>query len=166
MKEANAIVQAILDAENIVITSHRSPDGDSIGSSLGLYHFIKQLGKEVTICHPDPCPDFITWVKEDVEILDFENSQEEIEGHLKKADLLFSLDYNATHRLGRDMEPAFTAATGKKIMIDHHLDPDDYAFITVSKPEICSTAELIYELIAGSDNLNFTPSGANWLNFC
>ena len=154
MKEANAIVQAILDAQNIVITSHRSPDGDSIDSSLGLYHFIKQLGKEATICHPDPCPDFIRWAKEDVEILDFENNQEDIEGHLKKADLLFSLDYNAAHRLGREMEPAFTAATGKKIMIDHHLDPDDYAFITVSEPSICSTSQLIYELIASSDNLN------------
>lgn len=154
MKEANAIVQAILDAKNIVITSHRSPDGDSIGSSLGLYHFIKALGKDATICHPDPCPDFIVWAKDGVEILDFENNQEEIEVQLKNADLLFSLDYNAAHRLGRDMEPAFTAAEGKKIMIDHHLDPDDYASITVSEPEICSTAQLIYELIADSDNLN------------
>ena len=98
MKEANAIVQAILDAEKIVITSHRSPDGDSIGSSLGLYHFIKQLGKDAIICHPDPCPDFIMWAKDGVEILDFENSQEEIEGHLKNADLLFSLDYMCSYR--------------------------------------------------------------------
>lgn len=154
MKEAKAIVQAILDAENIVITSHRSPDGDSIGSSVGLYEFIRALGKDAKICHPDPCPEFISWAKGETDILDFENHRNEVEEYLEKADLLFSLDYNAAHRLGRDMEPVFSNATGKKIMIDHHLDPADYAFITVSQPERCSTAELIYELIDSSGNLN------------
>ena len=72
MKEANEIVEAILKAEKIVITSHRSPDGDSIGSSLGLYNFIAALDKKAVVCHPDACPAFIEWAKNGVEIIDFE----------------------------------------------------------------------------------------------
>ena len=63
MKEAKEIVDLIKEAENIVITSHRSPDGDSVGSSMAIYYFIKALGKEVKICHPDPAPAFLDWVK-------------------------------------------------------------------------------------------------------
>ena len=63
MIEAKNIVQAIQNAERIVITSHRSPDGDSIGSSLGLLRFIKALGKTADVCHPDPCPNFLEWTK-------------------------------------------------------------------------------------------------------
>jgi phosphoesterase RecJ-like protein len=152
MIEANNIVQAIQNAERIVITSHRSPDGDSIGSSLGLLRFIKALGKTADVCHPDPCPDFIEWTKKGDIIIDFEGSQELVTQKLNDADLIFSLDYNATHRLGNDMGDVLAASSAKKIMIDHHLDPDDYADITVSEPSISSTAELIYELIDASGN--------------
>ena len=154
MKEANEIVEAILKAEKIVITSHRSPDGDSIGSSLGLYNFIAALDKKAVVCHPDACPAFIEWAKNGVEIIDFENDEERVVNHLEEADLIFSLDYNAASRLGRDMSPYLEKAKARKIMIDYHLDPDDFADIMVSQPDVCSTAQLIFELIASSDNLN------------
>ncbi|MBL4862450.1 MAG: DHH family phosphoesterase, partial [Crocinitomicaceae bacterium] len=89
MKEAKDIVGLILSAERIVVTSHRSPDGDSIGSSLGLYRFIKALGKEAVICHPDPCSNFLLWAKGDDEIIDHENTSELVEKHLLNADLIF-----------------------------------------------------------------------------
>jgi hypothetical protein len=57
------IVEEILSAKNIVITAHRSPDGDSIGSSMGLYQFIQKLGKKAVVCHPDPAPEFLHWVE-------------------------------------------------------------------------------------------------------
>lgn len=152
MIEAKNIVQAIQNAERIVITSHRSPDGDSIGSSLGLLRFIKALGKTADVCHPDPCPNFLEWTKKGDEIIDFEESSELVTKKLNEADLIFSLDYNSTSRLGYDMGDVLAACSAKKIMIDHHLDPDDYADITVSEPTICSTAQLIYELIDASGN--------------
>ena len=152
MIEANNIVEAIKKADKIVITSHRSPDGDSIGSSLGLARFIQALGKKVDICHPDPCPEFIKWTIKNDTIIDFESSEELVIQKLNDADLIFSLDYNAAYRLGNDMGDALKATSAKKIMIDHHLDPDEYADITVSEPDVCSTAQLIYELIDASGN--------------
>lgn len=150
MIEAKNIVQAIKDAERIVITSHRSPDGDSIGSSLGLLRFIKALGKNADVCHPDPCPDFLEWTKKNDEIIDFEFSKDLVTQKMNVADLIFSLDYNAANRLGNEMGDLLVATSAKKIMIDHHLDPDDYADITVSDPTVCSTSQLIYELIDAS----------------
>ena len=154
MKEANNIVELIKNAKRIVITSHKSPDGDSIGSSLGLLRFIKALGANATVCHPDPCPEFINWVKEDDVIIDFENNSSEVSEYLTQADLLFALDYNGAGRLGKEMGELFSAASGKKVMIDHHLNPDDFVDLAVSEPSVCSTSELITELIVASGNSN------------
>ena len=154
MKEAKEILALIEKADNIVITSHRSPDGDSIGSSMGLYFFLENLGKKAILCHPDPCPDFIEWAKNGVQIHDFENEPEFVQEKMNNADLIFCLDYNGASRLGRDMEPVLVAAKGKKVMIDHHLNPDDFVDVAVSQPNVCSTSQLIYELIESSGNID------------
>jgi phosphoesterase RecJ-like protein len=152
MREAKSIIELIKNAERIVITSHKSPDGDSIGSSLGLLRFIQALGCKAVVCHPDPCPDFINWVKENDTIIDFESKPEEVKDQLSKADLIFALDYNGPGRLGKEMGELFLAAMGKKVMIDHHLDPDDFVDVAVSEPTVCSTSQLILELIVASGN--------------
>lgn len=152
MREAKKIIDLIKTAERIVITSHKSPDGDSIGSSLGLLRFIKALGVNATVCHPDPSPDFLDWVKEKDTIIDFETNPENVREFLSKADLLFALDYNGAGRLGDEMGELFTAATGTKVMIDHHLNPDDFVDIAVSEPSVCSTSQLVLELIVASGN--------------
>tara|TARA_R110002072_G_scaffold301400_1_gene481027 strand:- start:25343 stop:26341 length:999 start_codon:yes stop_codon:yes gene_type:complete len=154
MNSAREIISAITNAENIVITSHRSPDGDSIGSSMGMYHFIKALGKESKICHPDKCPEFIEWAKGVVRIATFEDNEQEVKDDLKNADLIFCLDYNGANRLGKEMAPYLEQATGTKVMIDHHLDPDDFVDIAISESNVCSTSQLVYELIESSGNLN------------
>lgn len=150
MKEAQKIIDLIKKSERIVITSHKSPDGDSIGSSLGLLRFIKALGADASVCHPDPCPDFINWVKEEDTIIDFETNPEEVKTHLSNADLLFALDYNGAGRLGNDMGELFLGAKGQKVMIDHHLNPDDFVDVAISEPSVCSTSQLIVELIVAS----------------
>lgn len=152
MKEAQSIIELIKNAKRIVITSHKSPDGDSIGSSLGLLRFIQALGHKAIVCHPDPCPDFINWVKEEDVIVDFEAHPEDVKTQLSHADLIFALDYNGAGRLGNEMGELFTTATGKKIMIDHHLNPDDFVDVAVSEPSVCSTSQLIVELIVASGN--------------
>lgn len=152
MNKYQDILEEIKNAKYIVITSHKSPDGDSIGSSLGLYHFIKKIGGNVVVCHPDPAPDFIRWVEGVEDIFTYVEHSTEVEQHFEKADLVFSLDYNATDRVGFDMQQLLEASKAKKIMIDHHLYPQDYCDITVSHTEVCSTSQLICELILQTEN--------------
>lgn len=151
MKEAKEILALIESSQNIVITAHRSPDGDSIGSSLGMYHYIKSLGKSVEICHPDPCPSFLDWVKGDVEIYNFEDNEEDVIQKMHNADLIFCLDYNGSNRMGHGMGPLLDECTAKKVMIDHHPNPDDFVDIAVSETSVCSTCQLIYEFIEATN---------------
>jgi len=146
------IVSAILSATHIVITSHKSPDGDSVGSSLGLKHFIENLGRQGVICHPDPAPDFLKWLDGAEGILTMQQHKEAVATHFQKADLIFCLDYNATDRVGEEMQPLLEHAGCRKIMIDHHLDPQSFADIMISETEVCSTSQLIFELIEQSGN--------------
>lgn len=145
-----AIQAAINAAENIVITSHKSPDGDSIGSSMGLYQWIKRQGKNPRVVHPDPYPNFLSWVSDIGAITNLETQPEESMDLISQADLIFALDYNHPSRIG-GLSEAFMNSSAKKVMIDHHLNPADMADIVVSKPEVCSTAQLVFELI---DELN------------
>lgn len=136
-------------ASHIVITAHKSADGDSVGSSLGLLHFIEKIGKEAVICHPDKAPSFLDWLDTSCIVL-MDEKPEEVKAHLQKADLVFCLDYNATNRLGPDMQALLEEISCKKIMIDHHLNPEDFPDITVSETSASSTAQLIMELIEQS----------------
>jgi bifunctional oligoribonuclease and PAP phosphatase NrnA len=155
MKIYEDIVSAINTAENIVITSHRSPDGDSIGCSLGLYHYLRKLDKQVTIVHPDPAPDFLRWLENSADIVTYEEQKVQSEQLLADADLIFSLDYNAPDRVGRDMEPALRNAKAKKVVIDHHPNPDLGFFdLVLSDTSAGSTSEMIFQMIEGSGNLD------------
>ncbi|MDB5271874.1 MAG: phosphoesterase [Chitinophagaceae bacterium] len=151
MNNYEHIAKEILSANHIVITSHKSPDGDSVGSSLGLLYFIEKLGKKAVVCHPDVAPEFLHWL-DTSPILLMTEQPDAVKAQFQQADLIFCLDYNATDRIGPDMQALLEAATCKKIMIDHHLNPQDFAAITVSETEVCSTAQLIVELIEQSGN--------------
>ncbi|MDA9340081.1 bifunctional oligoribonuclease/PAP phosphatase NrnA [Polaribacter sp.] len=149
-KQIEAEIQA---ASYIVITAHKSADGDSIGSSLGLLHFIEKLGKKAIICHPDKAPDFLYWL-DTTNILLMEENPEEVTTAIKKADLIFCLDYNAISRVGPEMQVLLEEATGKKIMIDHHLNPEEFPAITLSETTASSTSQLIVDLIEHSGHLD------------
>ena len=143
----------IKTAKNIVITSHKSADGDSVGSSLGLLNFIEKLGKTATVCHPDAAPKFLYWLDTSAFLL-MTDQPEEINAAFAKADLVFCLDYNATNRVGPDMQALLEAATCKTVMIDHHLNPEEFPTLKVSETAASSTSELIVELIEQSGNGN------------
>ena len=149
-KQIEAEIQA---ASYIVITAHKSADGDSIGSSLGLLYFIEKLGKKAIICHPDKAPDFLYWL-DTTNILLMEENPEEVTTAIKKADLIFCLDYNAISRVGPEMQVLLEEATGKKIMIDHHLNPEEFPAITLSETTASSTSQLIVDLIEHSGHLD------------
>lgn len=151
MHPYSLIQNEILAASHIIITAHKSPDGDSVGSSLGLLYYIEKLGKKAFVCHPDPAPEFLAWLDLS-RILVMTEQPALIAEHFQKADLIFCLDYNATDRIGADMQALLETAACKKIMIDHHLDPQSFADIAVSDTDVCSTSQLICELIEQSGN--------------
>jgi len=150
---ATQILQAIHQAERIVIVSHKSPDGDSIGSSLAMFHLLKKWQKEVTVVHPDPAPDFLHWVEGSAAIVAFETHPEEAKAFLNAASLILCLDFNDAGRVGKEMQPFLENAPGKKAMIDHHLNPSDFCDFVISQPEVCSAAQLVYEWMEAAGEL-------------
>lgn len=150
MIEAKQIFDLIQKANKIVVTSHRSPDGDSIGSSVAMYHFLKSLGKNAVICHPDPSPSFLDWIQKDVELFTFEDHEDFVSKSMLEADLIFCLDYNGAMRMGHGMCELLNSCTAKKVMIDHHPHPDDFVDIAVTQTDVCSTCQLVYEFIVSA----------------
>ncbi len=135
------------DADKIVIVSHFGPDGDSLGSSLGLYHFLMTQQKDVTVVVPSPPPGFLMWMPGADKVIIHALEKEKAETAIKKADLIFALDFNTPSRLGQ-MADAVVSSKARKVMVDHHLNPDeDFAHIIISHPEISSTSELVFRLI-------------------
>jgi len=133
-------------AEKIVIVTHVSPDGDALGSSLGLYHFLDGLDKTVNIIVPNTYAEFLQWMPGASEILQYDKYTEFADKLIAEADIICCLDFNALKRIN-ELGVAVGASVAKKIMIDHHPFPDDFCPIVISHPEISSTSELIFRLI-------------------
>ncbi len=132
---------------NVVIVTHVSPDGDAIGSSLALYEYLKKKGKMVSVVVPNYFPDFLRWMKDSDRIVQFDFHRAQAKSLLAYADLVVVLDLNEGHRLD-ELEVPVTAAKAKKIMIDHHLQPQkDFCNLTISYPSASSTCELVFRVI-------------------
>ena len=138
--------KAIDNVDKIVIVAHIGPDGDAIGSSLALWHYLMTIEKEPVVIVPNPFPDFLAWMPGSEFILDYDHSKEKADELIASAELIFTLDFNTASRMGK-MADAILNAPADKILVDHHLHPDTFAKIRVSYPEISSTSELIFRLI-------------------
>ncbi len=133
-------------AEKVVIVTHVSPDGDAIGSSLGLYHFLNTMDKTVNVVVPNAFPDFLRWMPGAKDITVYDKYKEFANKLIAEADVICCLDFNVLSRID-SMEEVVKNAPGRKMMIDHHLYPGDFCRITISHPEISSTSELVFRLI-------------------
>lgn len=133
-------------ADKIVIVSHVSPDGDAIGSSLGLYHFLLSQDKDVNVIVPNVFPDFLKWMPGSKDILLYERYKDFADKLIREADVICCLDFNALKRI-EDMAGAVAASPARKMMLDHHLHPEEFCRITISHPEISSASELVFRLI-------------------
>lgn len=133
-------------AERIVIVSHVAPDGDAIGSSLGLWHFFNTQGKTVHVIVPNAFPDFLKWMPGSKDVLLYDRYREFANQLIADAEIICCLDFNALSRID-NMGEAVKQAKGKKILIDHHLHPEGFCDIIVSHPTISSTSELVFRLI-------------------
>ena len=138
--------QLISDAETILITCHKSPDGDAIGSSLGLADYLRHLGKEPVVIVPDQYPDFLMWLPNTEKIIRYDKQRDKADLLFKIADLVFCLDYNAPSRVD-EMEKALVSSPATRVLIDHHLNPDVPADLIISEPEASSTCELVFRLV-------------------
>ncbi len=130
----------------IAITCHVSPDGDAMGSTLGLCHFLKGLGKQATVVIPDMPPRNLIFLPGMRDVVIYTQTAEKAEAVLKDAELIFALDFNALNRIDKLSVP-FQETTAKKVLIDHHLGPENFCDVIVSHPKISSTSELIFRLI-------------------
>lgn len=144
-------LEAMIDeAAGIVITTHMKPDGDAMGSSAAMYHFLKAQGKNPRIVINDPYPSYLSFlIKEDMsdDVLIHTENPAEAEGAILGADLIICLDFNAFHRTDR-LENPLTQATGKKVLVDHHLNPSVEQFdLSFSEAEISSASELTYHIL-------------------
>lgn len=140
-------IKELLSApKRIVIVPHKNPDGDAIGSSLGIYLYLIKNNHQVTIIAPNDYPDFLKWLPQESTIVKFESQKEESKTIIYKAEVIFTLDFNALHRTG-EMEMPLQRSKAVKIMIDHHQQPDGYAKFMYSDTSMSSTCEMIYNFI-------------------
>ncbi len=140
-------------ADKIVIVSHVSPDGDAIGSSLGLYHFLLSQDKTVHVIVPNAFPDFLKWMPGAKEIIQYNRYKEFADKLIQEADVICCLDFNVLSRID-EMEEAIKTSPGRKMLVDHHLNPGDFARIVISHPNISSTSELVFRLICQLGNFS------------
>ena len=131
----------------IAIIPHRNPDGDALGSTLGLYHVLKQLNHDAKVVSPNEFPEFISWLPGSDDVLIFEKNFETCRNFLQSCDLVFTLDFNAFHRAGEQMGSYLEKLNKPFVMIDHHQMPDPYAKVTVSDTSFGSTCELLYRFL-------------------
>lgn len=132
--------------DNIVILSHTSPDGDAIGSSLGMYHFLLELEKDVQILVPDAVPGDLQWMKGVHDILTFESNPQLAQEVIDAAELLILLDFNGAGRLGK-MRHLLEESKAKTLMIDHHENPEMECDVQISYPQMSSTGEMVFRVI-------------------
>lgn len=148
----------LAEANQILIVAHKSPDGDAVGSALGLYHYLRNRNFSVWVCLPDPAPSFLGWMEGFEDILNLEQQNKEVSRAIERADLIFCLDFNALHRTGKQMEELLIQSKAFKVMVDHHLDPSDEFDVTFSQTSACSTAQMVYDFIdANGDADMVTP---------
>ena len=139
----------IQPAQHVVLLTHQSPDGDAMGSSLAMYHYIKSLGKEAHVIVPNAFPEFLAWMPGADSVLLYDSQKAQADTYLEAADLVICTDFNAPSRIGA-LGDKMLSLTCPKVMIDHHLHPSDFADFIVSVPEASSTCELVYEVLMNS----------------
>jgi phosphoesterase RecJ-like protein len=148
--DIQAIQLLLATPKKIAIIPHRGPDGDAMGSTLALYHFLLKNNQHPVVVSPNEFPDFLAWMPGSETVKIYEKDKENCTKILEEAELIFTLDFNALHRVG-EMEQVLERLTAPFIMIDHHQRPDNYASYTYSDTAFGSTCEMVYNFISFLD---------------
>jgi len=142
---------ALSGSKKIVIIPHKNPDGDALGSTLALNHFLNKTGHNSSVITPNEYPEFLDWMPNQRQIIKFSQAAEKSIQYIQDADIIFTLDFNQLSRID-EMADYVEQSKAQIIMIDHHEHPGDYASITYSDSNRGSTCEMTFEVIDRLDN--------------
>lgn len=144
--DISEIKELLSEPKKIVIVPHKGPDGDAMGSTLGLKLLLEKEGHFAQVISPNDPPAFLKWMPSQKEVLNYEKDRERSDKLIDEAELIFTLDFNHLSRAG-DMKEVLENAKALFLMIDHHQQPDDYAAFTYSDVTICATCQMVYHFI-------------------
>lgn len=146
-EKAKELLGMLKEHQRVVLTCHVRPDGDAIGSTLGLWHLLKTLGKEATVVVPDKPPVSLSFLPGFKEIAVYTNHKEFCDKTVEGCDLIICCDFNTPSRQDA-LAPLIQGSTAHKVLIDHHQEPDKFAELVFSYPKMSSTCELVFRIIA------------------
>ena len=144
--ECSLLRSLIARADSIVLCCHQNADGDALGAMLGWGEVLRQMGKEPLMVVPDQYPDYLLWLPNTEKIVRYDKRRDYVDTVLKIADLVFCLDFNSAQRTD-EMAASLCASPAKKVLIDHHPEPDVETTLCISHPEMSSTCELVFRLV-------------------
>ena len=154
-EDIEGVKSLLASPKKVVIIPHRNPDGDAMGSTLGLYHYLIKKGHIPTVIVPNEFPDFLAWLPSAETVKVFERDIQNTTKLIESADVIFTLDFNTLSRTGDQMEQVLKKREVPFVMIDHHQKPDDYAKYTFSDTGFGSTCEMVYHFINGLGDNSF-----------
>ena len=146
MNDVHSLKAVLSSPKKIVIIPHKNPDGDAIGSTLGLYHYLNKHNHDVTVIAPNNYPDFLKWIPGEETIVKFDTETAVAIQKIKAADFIFTLDFNSFNRV-EEMKSLLQAVKATFVMIDHHQQPDDYATYVYSDVSMSSTCQMVYHFL-------------------
>lgn len=151
MLSISEIKELLATPQKIVITTHHKPDGDAMGSSLGLYAYLIQLGHHVKVITPTDYPQFLHWLPNNSDVIIYTDETQHAAELVQEAALIFCLDFNTLSRIN-DLGELVRASNAYKIMIDHHLEPEDFDDYRHWSINACAAAQLVYDFIVNELN--------------
>ena len=146
MEHLAGLKELLAQPQRIVITTHHKPDGDALGSTLALYHYLKAQGHKVFPVTPTDYPDFLLWLPGEKDVINYEKQQDYAEYTIGNADIVFRLDFNKLHRINQ-LGELIEKSPAVRVLIDHHQEPDEFAQYQHHRVSASSTAELVYEFL-------------------
>ena len=151
MLDLAALKELLEQPRRIVITTHHKPDGDAMGSSLGLYNYLIQQGHHTKVITPTDYPDFLAWMPGNGEVIIYTDNIQQSAELVANAELIFCLDFNTLSRIN-DLGELVRASNAVKVMIDHHLEPEDFDDYRHWDINACASAQLVYDFIVNQLN--------------
>lgn len=145
--DIDEVKELLSTRKNIVIVTHKNPDGDAMGSSLGLYNYLLRKKHNVKVITPNGYPAFLQWLPGDDKVIEYSESPEIAQARIKKADVIFCLDFSALRRIG-DVGNLVKKSKATKILMDHHPQPEKFADYLLHSKKSSSTAQLVFDFIA------------------
>jgi len=159
MQHIQAFKNYLSEPRKMVILTHLNPDADALGSSLGLSRYLKKRGHSVLVITPSDYPDFISWMPLEKEVLVFQKDKPEKSAQaIQEADMVFCLDFSSLNRIN-ELGDMVRKSSAKRVLIDHHLEPEKFADFEQWDGTAASTAELVYQLIVDLGDRSLIDSG-------